>query len=309
MERSLNQWSSIGLFIALVAAIGVVGKYANDPIDLKTKQPDNKFSLPVRTKNGVKKNYILDPKRTVAYLDFWKGHWCPYYSDRGFLYISRVNEVLQKLRAIGIQVIDISPSALSIKPEPIQVKNTRTISSKAGDHPIKKYSPSLVRKDQMRRYYPNFKDTCVYSSINSNSSYLNTALSEYIALSSKDAVVTTFLEGSLTAVGSKATTVLFLGQHTNMCLMSVALLCKRAGLRLIVLRDIVDTCWDFHYQNRTVPTHSKGNTVTNAFFEREMGATAISYDLIRAMQHINPVEIEYTNFTTTSHLFGKTKGL
>jgi hypothetical protein len=106
-------------------------------------------------------------------------------------------------------------------------------------------------------------------------------------------------------VGLGKKTVIVFGQHTNMCLMAVFLYCREVGLDLIIVRELVDSCWLYQYQKEHCKTHSEGSEAVNNYFDREFGSSILSYDLIYVLQHLKGERIEliYDMFTNVAMLF------
>lgn len=268
------------------------------------------FELNVQIEGQAPRVYIIDPLHTVAYVDLWKGHWCPYYNDRANYLGGRINEVVQKLRPIGVQMNGISFNVKFEDPVPPQVTIGRYLVRKTGDHRTKSVEATKIRAEMLSRFYPGFNDSCVYDGFGwMNSVHQDTNFAEDIPMSLNDGIVTNFLDAALAAIGHGADTVILIGVHTNMCILSVAIHCIMAGIRLILLRDLSDTTWDFHYQSEFFPSHEMANAAVHRFYETEIGATALSYDLIRSVDKLKQRPVAYGTPITDAHMFDRTSGL
>lgn len=246
---------------------------------------------------------IINLSETVVYIDMWRSHWCTYYNDREFFFTPRINELAQRLRAVGVPVVHISMGA--------DAYTGRTRQRKAGRHAVKLGNLSVLENyhAQAGRYHkdyiPGFQDTCVYRDQTRFGRYRDNHLTKSIAVASDDLFVQNFKESAMSFVGLGKKTVIVLGQHTNMCLMAVFLYCREVGLDLVLVRDLVDACWVFKHQKKHCPTHSQGNEAVNDYFDRTFGVSIISYDLIRALEDAEASKSSpvYEMFTNTAFMF------
>ena len=240
---------------------------------------------------------------TVAYVDMWRSHWCTYYNDREFFFTPRINEVLQRIRSVGVRVVHIS---LSVDHDLPMVKQRR-----AGFKAIEKGNLSVLERFHARAaryhadYIPGFSDECVYPGLERYGPTRDNRFTQSIAIAQDDVFVSNFKESAMSFVGLGAKTVIVMGQHTNMCLMAVFLYCREVNLDLIIIRDLVDSCWLYENQKNHVNTHTKGNEAVNSYFEKEFGSSILSYDLIRALKNLKSKKYlpKYQMFTKSAFLF------
>ena len=243
---------------------------------------------------------------TVAYIDMWRSHWCTYYNDREFFFTPRINEMLQRLRRYKIPVVTISQFADILYPLSNPRRLGRKYIKEGTVREIANYYPQQTTRH--KEYIPKFKDICVYKDLVRFGETRDNRLNPKISFTDEDVLTATFQESAESFVGIGKKTVIFFGQHTNMCLMAVFMYCKRVGIDLIIVRDLVDACWVYELEKSYASSHSKGNNITNSFFEKEYGTSILSYDLIRALnrldhydqQKVNPT---YSFFTKTAYMF------
>ena len=257
------------------------------------------------TVKGVFTEYdkIIDLKKTVVYIDMWRSHWCTYYNDREFFFTPRINEIAQRMRKVGVPVVEISLNIDSFSPNAVQRKRGKQIVKKGMNNVLETYN---ARAALYHKYYiPGFKDVCVYEDQTRFGKYRDNCLTKKIAVTDDDYFVSSFKESAEAFVGLGAKHVIVLGQHTNMCLMAVFLYCREVGLDLIIVRDLVDGCWIYDLQKEHCKTHTEGNKAINRYFEKEFGSSILSYDLIRTLQHtkLQRIEQNYTRFTNHAYMF------
>lgn len=233
----------------------------------------------------------------------WRSHWCTYYNDREFFFTPRINELAQRLRTIGLPIVHISMGADAYTGHTRQRKMGMKAVQNGNWSVLEKYNAQAMRYH--KDYIPGFQDTCVYKDQERFGKYRDNHLTKQIAVAEDDYLVQNFRESAESFVGLGKKTVIFLGQHTNMCLMAVFLYCREVGLDLIIVRDLVDACWLYELQKNHCKTHTEGNAAVNNYFDANFGSSILSYDLIRA---INKLKIErkkpvYTWFTNVAHMF------
>ena len=133
---------------------------------------------------------IINLSETVVYIDMWRSHWCTYYNDREFFFTPRINELAQRLRAVGVPVVHISMGA--------DAYTGRTRQRKAGRHAVKLGNLSVLENyhAQAGRYHkdyiPGFQDTCVYRDQTRFGRYRDNHLTKSIAVASDDLFVQNF---------------------------------------------------------------------------------------------------------------------
>lgn len=245
----------------------------------------------------------INLSETVAYIDMWRSHWCTYYNDREFFFTPRINEMLQRLRQFNVPVVTISSTVDYFLPSSHQ----RKIGMKA----IKKGALPVLEEYNARAaayhedYIPGFMDECVYDDLTRYGQTRDNRYTPTIAIADNDYFVSNFKESAESFVGIGAKTVIIFGQHTNMCLMAVFLYCQQVNLDLIIVRDLVDSCWLYELQKNHVNTHSKGNVAVNNYFDQEFGSSILSYDLIRSLRDLNVSKAHphYNMFTKHAHIF------
>ena len=274
------------------------------------KPPPNPSSSPnsevititARSHNGTFQKRI-NLSETVIYIDMWRSHWCTYYNDREFFFTPRINEIAQRARAVGVPIVHISMGADAFTGRTHQRKSGRTAVARGNLSVLEQYNAQAARYH--KHYIPGFVDSCVYKDQQRFGKYRDNHLTRAIAVASDDLIVQNFKESAMSFVGLGAKTVIVLGQHTNMCLMAVFLYCREVGLDLVIVRDLVDTCWVFENQKMHCPTHSMANHVVNSYFEQTFGSSITSYDLISAMEHAPTAKHQptYDMFTDTAFLF------
>ena len=237
---------------------------------------------------------------TVAYVDMWRSHWCTYYNDREFFFTPRINEMLQRLRQFNVPVVTISQLAEQDYSFTGQRRKGRSLIYKGYSDVLEKYEAAQMRYHP--EYIPKFKDICVYKDLTRYGPTRDNKLTEKIAIAKDDILVQNFRESAEAFVGTGKKTVIVFGQHTNMCLMAVFLYCKQVNLDLIIVRDLVDACWVFELEKSYANSHTKGNNITNIYFDTKFGSSIISYDLIRSLNRLKRVK----KTTPTYEFFQKT---
>ena len=222
---------------------------------------------------------------TIAYVDMWRSHWCTYYNDREFFFTPRINELLQRLRVFNVPVVTISQLAdvdyISTK----QRRRGRMLVEKGTRDVLEEFNADQTRYHH--EYIPKFEDICVYDDLTRFGRTRDNRLTEKITIAKDDIFVQNFRESAESFVGLGKKTVIVFGQHTNMCLMAVFLYCQQVGLDLIIVRDLVDSCWIFDLEKSYASSHTEGNNITNRYFDTKIGSSIISYDLIRSLNLLN----------------------
>jgi hypothetical protein len=240
---------------------------------------------------------------TVVYIDMWRSHWCTYYNDREFFFTPRINEMAQLLRTIELPVVHISMGADAFHGQTRQRSAGRKAVVKGNLSVLERYKAQAMRYH--KDYIPGFVDTCVYKDQERWGKYRDNHLTRTIAVADDDYIVQNFKESAEAFVGLGAKTVIVLGQHVNMCLMAVFLYCREVNLDLVIVRDLVDSCWLYEYQKNHSSTHSQGNVAVNDYFDRVFGSSILSFDLIRAVKRLNgpKAKPKYSMFTSTAFMF------
>jgi hypothetical protein len=193
----------------------------------------------------------------------------------------------------------------------VDAYNGKTVQRKRGKKAVSDGNLSVLEKynAQAARYHkdyiPGFVDTCVYREQERFGVFRDNHFHKKIAVAESDYFVQNFKESAMSFVGLGAKTVIVVGQHTNMCLMAVFLYCREVGLDLIIVRDLVDSCWLWEYQKNHSKTHSEGNKAVNAYFEQEMGCSILSFDLIRSLNRFRKTRVKpvYDMFTNVAFMF------
>ncbi|OHS97245.1 hypothetical protein TRFO_09488 [Tritrichomonas foetus] len=277
------------------------------PLKIYRNSPSSdKFIIKTRNINSSGTFYIkrsINLSETVIYVDMWRSHWCTYYNDREFFFTPRINEMCQRFRQLDVPVVHISMSVDAFNPNTIQRKSGRRIVSAGNLTILEKFNAQAMRYH--KDYIPGFKDTCVYKDQERFGKYRDNRFTKQIAVSQDDYFVQNFKESAMSFVGLGAKHVIFLGQHTNMCLMAVFLYCREVGLDLIIVRDLVDACWLYEYQKDHVKNHTAGNNAVNDYFDKEFGTSVLSYDLIKSIKRYNKPRKQpvYNMFTNVAFMF------
>lgn len=268
----------------------------------------NRDRLIVRARNKTSKGDVFFEKEfnlseTVVYVDMWRSHWCTYYNDREYFFTPRINEMTQHLRSIGLPTVHISMGADAYTGGTDERKAGKEIVARGALPVLEKYNAQAMRfhKD----YIPGFVDTCVYTDQERFGRFRDNHLTKRIAVAKNDYIVQNFKESAEAFVGLGAKTVIVLGQHTNMCLMAVFLYCQQVGLDLVIVRDLVDSCWLYDYQKKHSKSHTEGNTAVNDYFDDKFGSSISSYDLLTALKQMDVPKHNavYSMFSNTAHIF------
>jgi hypothetical protein len=87
--------------------------------------------------------------------------------------------------------------------------------------------------------------------------------------------------------------------------MAVFLNCREVGLDLVIVRDLVDSCWLYEYQKNHRKTNSEGNVAEHNYFDQVFGSSIISYDLIPTIKHshLPRVKPKYSLYTDSAFMF------
>ena len=221
---------------------------------------------------------------TIAYVDMWRSHWCTYYNDREFYFTPRINEMLQRLRMFNVPVVTISQLAERDYAFTKQRRKGRLYVQRGTIDVLENYQADQTQYHY--QYVPKFEDICVYKDLTRYGRTRDNRLTDKITLAKDDIIVENFRESAESFVGLGKKTILVFGQHTNMCLMAVFLYCQQVGFDLIIVRDLVDTCWLYELENSYAKTHTQGNNISNTYFDTKIGSSIISYDLIRSLNHL-----------------------
>lgn len=277
-------------------------KISNGP----TFDPGKEFIIKTRKINSSGTFFIkrsINLSQTVVYADMWRSHWCTYYNDREFFFTPRINEMLQRFRQLSVPVVQISMSVDAFNGNTKQRQEGRKVVAKGALDVLEKYNAQAARYH--KDYIPGFADTCVYTDQERFGKYRDNRFSKQIAIAEDDYFVQNFKESAESFVGLGAKHVIILGQHTNMCLMAVFLYCQQVGLDLIIVRDLVDACWLYKYQKKHVKNHTAGNVAVNDYFDKVIGSSVLSYDLIRSIKRYKAERKQpvYNMFTNVAHMF------
>ena len=252
-------------------------------------------------KHFVKTSFNLSD--TVVYIDMWRSHWCTYYNDREFFFTPRINELAQIFRSIGVPIVHISMVADGYAGQTTQRKQGKEAVKRGNLSALEIFRANVGRYHP--DYIPGFADVCVYKDQERFGKYRDNRLTKAIAVAEDDYMVQNFKEAAMSFVGLGKKTVIFLGQHTNMCLMGVFLYCREVGLDLVIVRDLVDSCWIYELQKNHCKTHTEGNAAVNDYFDKEFGCSVLSYDLIKALRRLKMTRKrpKYTMFANRAFMF------
>lgn len=246
--------------------------------------PDYELFIKIPSKiHGKNQTFSIDMHSLVAYVDIWRGHWCPYYNDRNFFLSPRVNELLQIIRMFQIPVSHLSFTAESSMLYTRQRKRAKTAILYGNTTVLNEYEP--YPNESYSKYIPGFIDKCNHNLSRFNR-YRDHGFSKDICISDDDYYVSSFKEASMLFNGLGAKYVLIFGEHTNMCIMQVIMYCLKAGMQPIIVRDLVDCAWVYHFQKTTFSRHTESNSAVNKYIESLGVPSVLSYDLIRAFKDV-----------------------
>ena len=313
-EDDIIRWIIIGISSTalIIFIIWVTFVYFQPPVQSKFIDEKNEIKDPMRlmvkarTFHGTKRvdyEKEINLSNAVAYVDMWKSHWCTYYNDREFFFTPRINEMLQRLRTFNVPIVTISSNADDVYLFTKQRRVGRKL-VKMGSVPELVHA-SVDQRQNHFLYIPKFQDVCIYEDLQRFGYARDNRLSPKIMLTDDDIFVQNFKEAAEAFVGLGRKQVIIFGQHTNMCLMAVILFCRKVGLELTIVRDLVDACWVYNLEKEYAANHTEGNNVNNVYFDSEYGSSVLSYDLMREMNKLK-VEREkpnYTLFTNTAYRF------
>lgn len=253
------------------------------------------INISVKKFNGTFYNIekSLNVSETVVYVDMWRSHWCTYYNDRSYFISPRINEILQILRKYGLRVVTISSIADHIYSRTKQRIAVKKLLKNFYNKDLSNYY--VRQEDYHDEFIPGFKDACIYKDQSRYDKERNNRLSPDIMLAYNDLIVSNFREAVEVFLSLNATTVIVLGQHTNMCLMAVLLYCKKVNLDIIIVEDLTDSCYVYDIQKSDIKNHSDSNKVVLKYLSQSYGSLILSYNLIKSFRKKKPIKMPRYN--------------
>jgi nicotinamidase-related amidase len=209
----------------------------------------------------------------IVVCDMWDKHWCTGATQRVAALVSRMEPVLQRARAAGIQIIHAPSEVMDFYKEYPQRRAMASLQLIQPPAALVIEDPPLPISDKSGGC-----DTheAFYKAWTREHPGLTIAPQDRI--SDKGAEIYTLFQKA----GIR--NVLIMGVHTNMCVLNRTFAIKqmtRWGLRCILVRDLTDSMYD--PQDPPKVSHDQGTELVVEHIEKHWAPTVLSSELLAAI--------------------------
>lgn len=258
-----------------------------------------------RFENNTKINYNieLDPKTTLFYDDAWRSHWCTYYNDREFFLTPRINEIEHLARSRKFNILHLNWKGDEENRDSDIRQKGRNL-AKDGMLPIIQDSYPDNQKNNSK-YIKGFADKCLYKEFNRKSPTRSQRPNPSISVANTDFVASNFKHVAAISRALGAKTVIIMGMHTNLCILSATLYLELANISIGYVDGLLDSGFYYNGQKKYIKTHSENNMKCNKWMASNHGWMIRDFDLLRALHSYSPNtnEPSFTLFSDQAHYF------
>lgn len=217
----------------------------------------------------------LDPPRTALILcDLWDKHWCSGATARVNVLAPKADRVAKAARTRGVLIIHAPSNTMEFYASHPARLAVRQLERAAPPTPLDLTAPPLPIDDS---------DGGCDTGERSHKAW--TRQHPAIAVEPQDLITDTG-EDVYSALKSRGIRhLLIAGVHTNMCILNRTFAIKQMskwGVRVILLRDLTDAMYDPN--DRPYVPHDRGTELVIEHIEKHWAPTALSSDLLRALQ-------------------------
>lgn len=226
--------------------------------------------------NEVQADYPIDPhKSAVIVCDMWDKHWCSGANMRLAPLVKRLEPVLEAARRKGITIVHAPSETMAYYADAPQRERILYLPAVTPPSEINISAPPLPIDDSDGGCdTPGDKEHRTWTRENPG---LTIAPEDYISDSGHE------IYNLLCSRGIE--TVFYAGVHVNMCILNRTFAIKQMtkwGVHCILLRDLTDSM--YNPKDRPYVSHSQGTELVVEYIEKYWSPTALSGDLIRAIQ-------------------------
>ena len=255
----------------LLCAAGQAEENGKLRLDLRTRVEAFKGSGQWQEVHFVQ---ALPVSRTAILIcDMWDKHWCSGASQRVNGLAARMNPVLQKARAAGIQIIHAPSETMNFYKDSPQRKRMLAVARLEPPASLGLTDPPLPIDDS-----DGGCDTSdqFYTAWSRENAALQIAPEDVV--SDDGAEIYSFLKSR------GIDTLLIMGVHTNMCVLNRSFAIKKMtnwGERCILVRDLTDTM--YNPKSRPFVAHDAGTKLVIEHIEKYWAPTTLSSQLVQSL--------------------------
>jgi len=264
------------LFTLLVTCAGAAaGETGQLRLDLRTRVQPFKGSSEWRE---VHVEQVLPVSRTaIVICDMWDKHWCSGASHRVDELAARMNPVLEKARAAGVQIIHAPSETMQFYKDAPQRLRILALAPANPPAPLGLTDPALPIDDS-----DGGCDTAdqFYTAWTRENAGLRIAPEDVI--SDNGGEIYSFLKSR------GIENLLIMGVHTNMCVLNRTFAIKQMtnwGERCILVRDLTDAM--YNPKARPFVSHPAGTELVIEHIEKYWAPTVLSEQLMQAIHDAN----------------------
>ncbi len=253
------------LFLLYLAALSVQG--ADISLDLRTRVELFKGSGDWQEVHSQKS--FPASKTAVLICDMWDDHWCKGASQRVGVLADKMDPVLAQARKLGILIIHSPSDTMDFYKDTPQRKLMVALERVEPPPALGLSDPALPIDDKAGGC-----DThdSFFKAWKRENAKLHVADNDVV--SDKGTEIYSLLK--LRGISN----VLFMGVHTNMCVLNRTFAIKQMtkwGLRCVLIRDLTDAMYD--PQARPFVSHERGTEMVIEHIEKYWCPTALSKDI------------------------------
>jgi nicotinamidase-related amidase len=207
----------------------------------------------------------------IVICDMWDKHWCSGATERVNALVTKMAPFLEAARKRGIQIIHAPSETMAFYQDAPQRQRILGFPKVEPPAPLSLPDPPLPIDD--KRGGCDTPDQ-FYKAWTREHPGLRIDASDVI--SDNGAEIYSFVRAR------NIRTLLFMGVHTNMCVLNRAFAIKKMtalGLRCILVRDLTDAM--YNPQDRPYVTHDAGTQLVIEHIEKHWAPTTTSADLLR----------------------------
>ena len=210
----------------------------------------------------------------IVICDMWDNHWCKGAAQRVNELARRMNPVLERARAAGVQVIHSPSETMDFYKDAPQRLAMLQVPKADPPQALNLSDPPLPIDDS--------KGGCdtgdnVYKAWTRENGLLTIGPNDRI--SDRGAEVYSFLRQR--GIGN----LLVMGVHTNMCVLNRSFAIKQMtkwGMHCVLVRDLTDAMYD--PKDRPFVTHERGTELVIEHIEKYWAPSVTSAELVRALK-------------------------
>jgi nicotinamidase-related amidase len=239
----------------------------------KSTNTSKKVSLPLRQNKQEKQTIIDTTKTALVICDMWDQHHCSPLTKRTSILAQKMITTINKTRNLGIQVIHAPSGCMDYYEKYPQHKNIK--SNKQLQPPIVPYDPKQPPLTEIFGHDCPLNPPCAKNNLWRTKQHQSIKIKKDDLISDNGTEIYSFLKEQ------KISNILFLGVHTNHCIMYRPFGIKNMvawGLKPILIRDLTEP--DYNYTKHQNTDWKEATEIVVEWIEKHYCPTISSKDLL-----------------------------